>query len=85
MTIWSITATFILLRILSKLISPILPLDGATVDIEKQEIDLSHTLAFGKESLSFEADLKEKRWVRIEAWDIATNGAYTQPVWLTER
>ncbi len=22
------------------------------------------------------------KWVRLEAWDIAANGAFTQPVWI---
>ena len=26
--------------------------------------------------------LHGRRWVRLEIWDIATNGAFTQPVWL---
>ncbi len=24
----------------------------------------------------------DRRWVRIEVWDIARNGAFTQPVWI---
>ena len=27
-------------------------------------------------------DLKGRRWVRVEAWDVAGNGAFSQPVWL---
>jgi len=27
-------------------------------------------------------DLKGRTWVRFEVWDIAANGAFTQPVWL---
>jgi len=23
-----------------------------------------------------------QKWVRFEVWDIATNGAFTQPVWI---
>jgi hypothetical protein len=27
-------------------------------------------------------DLKGARWVRLEVWDSAANGAFSQPVWL---
>jgi len=27
-------------------------------------------------------DVKGRTWVRFEVWDIAANGAFTQPVWL---
>jgi len=26
--------------------------------------------------------LKGRTWVRFQIWDIAANGAFTQPVWL---
>ena len=54
--------------------------DGARV--HRQRIDLSDTGPFGDRELKFEVDLTGKTWVRLEAWDIACNGAFTQPVWL---
>jgi len=54
--------------------------DGTTT--RRTEIDLSRTEAFGSETLQIEHDLSGQRWVRVEVWDIATNGAFTQPVWL---
>jgi hypothetical protein len=27
-------------------------------------------------------DLKGAKWVRLEVWDIAANGAFSQPVWV---
>jgi hypothetical protein len=27
-------------------------------------------------------DLKGAKWVRFEVWDIAANGAFSQPVWI---
>ncbi len=45
-------------------------------------VDLSRTGSFGKDALDINADLAGQRWVRVEVWDIATNGAFTQPVWL---
>ena len=56
--------------------------DGRT--IKRQRLDLSDTVAFGKKSLAVDVDLAGQRWVRLEVWDVATNGAFTQPVWLPQ-
>ena len=29
-------------------------------------------------------DLRGRKWIRLEVWDIAKNGAFTPPVWLEE-
>lgn len=54
--------------------------DGNT--IYRDRIDLSHTTEFESEAIEQTIDLSERRWVRIEVWDIARNGAFTQPVWI---
>jgi hypothetical protein len=56
--------------------------DGQKVYHEK--IDLSDTASFGRKSFTFQPELKDRRWARLEVWDIASNGAFTQPVWLSE-
>ena len=33
--------------------------------------------------MTHKLDLTGRKWVRLEAWDIATDGAFTQPVWLS--
>lgn len=48
----------------------------------RTRIDLAHTAAFGAESFTWPVDLRGQRFVRVEVWDVATNGAFTQPVWL---
>lgn len=53
-------------------------------DIRRQRIDLSGTEAFGKMPLKMDIDVTGARWLRLEVWDIATNGAFTQPVGLRE-
>jgi hypothetical protein len=53
--------------------------DGARV--YRKRIDMNDTGSFGKRTLDIEIDLNDRRWVRLEAWDVATNGAFTQPVW----
>jgi hypothetical protein len=32
--------------------------------------------------LQIPVNLRDRRWVRFEVWDIAANGAFTQPVWV---
>ena len=51
-------------------------------DIRRQRIDLSQTKAFGDMPLQIEVDVTDQRWLRVEVWDIATNGAFTQTVGL---
>jgi hypothetical protein len=55
--------------------------DGSRV--YRERIDLSDTGPFARRTLRMSPDLAGREWVRVEAWDIATNGAFTQPVWLT--
>ncbi len=51
----------------------------------RHTFDLSETESFGDTSLDFQVDVTGQRWLRVEVWDIATNGAFTQPVWITEK
>ena len=39
--------------------------------------------AFGTKKLSIPFDATGKKWVRFSMWDVAGNGAFTQPQWLT--
>jgi hypothetical protein len=54
--------------------------DGA--QIQRQRIDLSDLGSFGSRTLKVPALdlLRGKKWVRLEVWDVATNGAFTQPI-----
>jgi hypothetical protein len=54
--------------------------DGSRVFRER--IDLSDTGPFDGRSLRLTPELNGRTWARLEAWDIAGNGAFTQPVWL---
>jgi hypothetical protein len=38
--------------------------------------------AFSGKKLHVTVDLRGAKWVRLEAWDVAANGAFTQPVWV---
>jgi len=54
--------------------------DGKTV--RRQRIELEESLPFGQRDLTIHPDLKDSTWIRVEAWDIAGNGAFSTPVWI---
>jgi hypothetical protein len=55
---------------------------GDGTDVYRQRIDMSDTREFGARNLTLPLDLSNRKWIRIEVWDIARNGAFTQSVWL---
>jgi hypothetical protein len=57
--------------------------DGSKV--ARERIDLTDTEAFRQRTLRLGPDLTGRRWVRFEVWDVAGNGAFTQPVWIEAR
>ena len=50
--------------------------------VYRERIDLSGTRAFGRRNWTFKPLLKGRKWVRVEAWDVAANGTFSQPVWI---
>lgn len=57
-------------------------ISGDGEKVYRQRIDMSDSGPFGKRTLVLSPALAGRTWVRAEAWDIAANGAFTQPVWL---
>jgi hypothetical protein len=57
-------------------------ISGDGTSVHRQRIDLSECGPFARKDLSIHADLVGRKWIRLEAWDIACNGAFTQPVWI---
>lgn len=57
-------------------------ISGDGESVFRKTIDLTDTQSFGSEKFEFSMDLKGKKWVRLEVWDVASNGAFTQPVWI---
>ena len=57
-------------------------LSGDGSKVERTRIDLSDSGAFDRRLVSRKVDLRGKTWVRAEVWDIAGDGAFTQPVWV---
>jgi hypothetical protein len=55
--------------------------DGKTVN--KQVISATDLQAFGTKKLSLPFNATGKKWVRFSMWDVAGNGGFTQPQWLT--
>lgn len=57
-------------------------ISGDGKEVFRERINLNDTQAFGKKKFTFKTSLKGRKWVRVELWDIAANGAFTQQVWL---
>jgi hypothetical protein len=57
-------------------------ISGNGDQVYRERINLEDTRAFGKQKFDFTTDLKGRKWVRVEVWDVAANGAFTQFVWL---
>ena len=57
-------------------------ISGDGKQVYRERINLNDTRAFGNKKFTFNTSLKDRKWVRIEMWDIAANGAFTQQVWL---
>lgn len=55
---------------------------GDGKDVFRNRINLNYTKAFGQRKFTFPVHLKNRKWVRLEVWDVAVNGAFTQSVWL---
>ena len=53
--------------------------------VYRERIALDDTREFGRREWRLNRALKGRTWVRAEAWDVAANGAFTQPVWLEPR
>ena len=57
-------------------------ISGDGNQVHRERIDLSDTSSFGSRTLQLKPQLAGRKWVRFEVWDIAANGAFTQPVWI---
>jgi hypothetical protein len=57
-------------------------ISGDGKKVYRKTINLNYTKAFGKQKFIFPIILKNRKWVRVEVWDVAVNGAFTQTVWI---
>lgn len=53
---------------------------GDGTKVYRDRIDLTGAAPFGTRMIEKRIDLRGRKWARIEVWDVATNGAYTPPV-----
>jgi hypothetical protein len=53
--------------------------DGKTV--QRQTIPLPETKEFGRRTFEWPLDHEKLQWFRLEVWDIAYDGAFTQPIY----
>lgn len=53
-------------------------ISGDGKEVYRERIDLTNTEA----DFAFNVNLKGRKWVRVEVWDSAVNGAFTQFVWI---
>jgi hypothetical protein len=60
-------------------------ISGDGKKVYRERIDLSDTEPYGTRTLKVPVDLTNRTWVRLETWDIARNGAFTQPIFIEQK
>ena len=53
--------------------------DGTRV--QRKTIPLPETRQFGRRTFEWSVDPEHLQWFRLEVWDIAYDGAFTQPIY----
>ena len=59
-------------------------ISGDGQSVSRERIPLENTGQFGTRKLRVPLKLAGRKWARLEIWDIAANGAFTQPIWLEQ-
>ena len=59
-------------------------ISGDGKEVFRDRITLDHTTSFGEQVFSKTINLKGRNWVRLEVWDAAVNGAFTQAIWINQ-
>lgn len=57
-------------------------ISGDGKEVFHDVISLNDTEAFDQRNFKFTRNMKGRKWMRVEVWDVAANGAFTQIVWL---
>ena len=57
---------------------------GDAAGIHRKNLPLVDEREAGRRRFTWDQDLSTANWVRFEAWDVARNGAFTQPFWFRE-
>ncbi len=56
---------------------------GDANGVHKWKMSLADRMEFDTQQITFATNLASANWVRFETWDVARNGAFTQPFWFT--
>jgi hypothetical protein len=59
-------------------------ISGDGKQVFRERINLDSTRAFGDQTINLSLDLSGRKWVRMEVWDVAANGAFTQVMTVKE-
>ncbi|MGY4384505.1 hypothetical protein ACVWYN_001531 [Pedobacter sp. UYP24] len=59
-------------------------ISGDGTKVYRDQIDLKDTKAFGDKLFQFKTKLAGCKWLRVEAWDIAANGAFSQTFYISK-
>ncbi|WP_138475782.1 hypothetical protein [Dyadobacter bucti] len=57
-------------------------ISGDGEKVYREQIQLTNTRAFGEQQFQFRPKLKGRTWMRVEAWNSAVNGAFSQTFYL---
>jgi len=57
-------------------------ISGDGKKVYREKIDLRNTKAYGTQEFKFHPNLKGRKWMRVEVWDCAVNGAFSQTFYL---
>jgi hypothetical protein len=57
-------------------------ISGDGEKVYHENISMRDTKSFGSKEFLLPVNLSNRKWVRVEVWDIASNGAFTQTIWI---
>jgi hypothetical protein len=55
---------------------------GDGKNVSREIVGASDTASFGHKKFEFSKDVTGLKWIRFAVWDVAANGAFTQPVYI---
>ena len=59
-------------------------ISGDGHSVSRERISLENTGPFGTRKLRIALKFAGRKWARLEVWNVAANGTFTQPVWIEE-
>lgn len=57
-------------------------ISGDGTRVYRDKVDLTKTKAYGDQVFQFKTKLAGRKWARVEAWDVAANGAFSQTFYI---